>query len=616
VPAPPNDDLANVQELVGAAGSVSGTTVDATVDEPYDPVNDFLNAFQTVWYKLAVPAGWVDNQSVLRLVFAQDPAGNPGIPNLELFSASTFPPASSADWTDLLGVEPTEPVTYDDAAPAEGWFYIGIANQSSGQDRAFDFTLSWMFAHPDPQGIAVAFDTDTLGTAQAWVRIDGPDLPWRVNGYSIQRGRQSELDKTGTGTAAITITDLDGSFDPTNPSSPFAGLLDPFKQTKIMEINPVTDDWRTLFTGFGDWSGELYKTGDIGTVEVELVDGFAVLNNLEMLPASPPRFGTTTPAGSEGDIYFAATSGTAQVRGRINQALTQAGWPAGWRHVFSGNIDLQAVVYARRESLLTVLLDAADAEFPGVANVLMSRIGTLVFRGRYARFNPEAYVATDDDDLRTGLSGTGGRLWFWKAGGRQQTDADATVALVSDVAWSRSETDIINAALALPKDVEESDVPAQLYKDDTSIGVYGWRAGPDMENLLVEAGNTPPGQTAVEECRFFAEYYVENYKEPKTRLPTLTFRGLPLSDPAAEATWGLICGVEIGDVITFESTHFGGASGFGTADWFVEGVRYERRPAQPGVPDITCEVDLSPRGSFAHNPWGTTVDDTDDAPAE
>lgn len=464
----------------------------------------------------------------------------------------------------------------------------------------------------DPQGIAVAFNDDWKTAEPTWTRLDNTG-PWRVQAYTISRGRNSELDRTSTGTATITIADPEGDFDPTNATATFAGDLDPVKQAAITIQNPVTLEWRHLFRGFVmEWPGELHKTGVVEFLNLELADAMALFATAEMTPTSPPTWGDLPPFGFDGDIYFEASAGTEQVRARMHQVLDQFEWPSSLRHLFSGNVDLQAASYTRREPILNVLLDAADAEMSVVSNLFVGRRGDVIFRGRYARFDPDSYISTDDDDLRSGPAGNGGRLWEWSAGGYPEAVADPTVAYISDIAWRRSASDVINAAVALPVAPidDEADVVNHLFKDDTSIDAYGWRFGPNMENLLVEAGNTPPGQTAAEECDFFAEYFVENYKTPKTRITRLVFRGVPVDHPAAAATWGLICGVEIGDPIHIETSHWGGAGGF-DADYFIEGIRYECRPAAPGVPDITLELDVSPATFYSHNPWGTTTDPED-----
>ena len=46
------------------------------------------------------------------------------------------------------------------------------------------------------------------------------------------------------------------------------------------------------------------------------------------------------------------------------------------------------------ESILNVIHDAADAEWPGVANFYIDRYGVVCFHGRNARFDPAATAGT------------------------------------------------------------------------------------------------------------------------------------------------------------------------------------------------------------------------------
>src|SRR3989304_6079654 len=135
------------------------------------------------------------------------------------------------------------------------------------------------------QGVCVAFDSPTLSEFPLWTRLDDPAGPFTVSGFSIERGRAYELDKSGTGTASVTIIDRNASFDPTNASGPFAGKLNPMKQAAIGLRNPVTGAWSTIFRGFvSRWGYDLYQTEDYNVVTLELVDGMDVLANAEMLP--------------------------------------------------------------------------------------------------------------------------------------------------------------------------------------------------------------------------------------------------------------------------------------------------------------------------------------------
>jgi len=51
---------------------------------------------------------------------------------------------------------------------------------------------------------------------------------------------------------------------------------------------------------------------------------------------------------------------------RIIQAIAETDWPASRTRIFTGNIIVQETTYSPGESILTVIDDAAEAEFPGV----------------------------------------------------------------------------------------------------------------------------------------------------------------------------------------------------------------------------------------------------------
>src|SRR4051812_22778631 len=107
-------------------------------------------------------------------------------------------------------------------------------------------------------GVSVAFDADLLELSPTWTRIDADAV---VTGWSIDRGRASEVEKTGTGTATVTIVDKAGTFDPTNSSSAFYGKLNPMKQAAIALYNPVASTWTTIFRGFvAEWLVEIDAT--------------------------------------------------------------------------------------------------------------------------------------------------------------------------------------------------------------------------------------------------------------------------------------------------------------------------------------------------------------------
>lgn len=448
--------------------------------------------------------------------------------------------------------------------------------------------------------VELAFADNWKEDDPTWTDLAAPDGPRLATGVTIERGRDSEFNHTGPGQGTLTMRDLDGSLDPTNTGSAL-GTLDPMRQARIRLRNPVTDTIHHLFRGFvTEILYDLELTARLGHATLELSDAFEPLAHLEMIPntGGDPYFGDAVPDESTGDIYFAETTGEDQAAGRINQALDQAGWPEELRRIFTGNVQLQGQVYARHDQLLAVIADAADAEFPSVSNFFISKDGLASFRGRFARFTPETYQATDDLARDASTS-----ICFWSCGDGITAAADSAVAVLAGLSFRRSATDIINASLVLPKDVDEADVPGILAKDDTSIDAYGWRSE-NYEDLLVLRGDVGP-TTAVEECQKFASAIVANAKDPKTRISKLVFKGRSPDDSLATALWALICGVEIGDVIHVKTSHFDGAGGF-DEDYFVEKISYTIAPLREGDnpwPDITLELDVSPRGFYSFNPY-------------
>lgn len=337
--------------------------------------------------------------------------------------------------------------------------------------------------------VGIAFDDHAFASSPTYTYLAG------VVRCESDRGREYEFEQTQPGIATVVLVDPNGDYDPTNPGSPYSGKLDPSKPAVIDLYDPVAAAWVRQFTGFThEWAASLNLEENNFDVTLTLVDGFDLLARLEMHPDlhtnTNPDFGTTVPAGSEGDIYYdgmgGANGGTLDHVGpddRINQALDDAQWPAGssWRELFTGNVAMQDNVYARRDQLMSVLFDAADAEFPGVSNLFMTKAGKVAFRGRFARFNPAN-------------SNYSGFIDFWSCGDTAAATAGTAVAVIAGLEFRRSADDIYNEALALPDGVEESDVPTAYVSDGTSISTHGPRTR-TYTDLLVYKGEESPSHT-------------------------------------------------------------------------------------------------------------------------
>lgn len=402
-----------------------------------------------------------------------------------------------------------------------------------------------------------------------------------VTGWQIDRGRAYELDKTSVGTASISFVDKLGYLDATNSSSPFYGTIDPLRPAGISLQNPVTGAWSSLFRGYTDaWEYDVYVTESLMTGTIRCVDAFELLAAYEVVPG---RVGSGVPAGSEGNAYYAAQN----VDDRVRAALADAQFPSSMTTVFSGNVTVQNTVYPPRQTILAVMQDAADAEFPGVANIYVSKDGIFTFHGRYARFNPA--------NASYGIA-------HWHAGDLAAIAAGpGNIAPVSSINYSRDKDHIYNAVLATPQGIDDGTAAAanrianQFVSSVSSIASYGPRSL-SFENLLTNT-SLQDGSDDLAETLKFANYYVDNYASPRNRINQVTFRSLPPTDPNATQLWRVMCGVEIGDLIDITVTHPGGG-GFNAEPFFVEGIHYDAKPWTSTYPEVTLTLDLSPQAWF------------------
>jgi hypothetical protein len=442
-------------------------------------------------------------------------------------------------------------------------------------------------------GISLAPEDTALAASPTWERID---TTYNVQGWGIDRGRPNEMSRTDTGTATVELVDRSGDFDPTNSGGAFYGRLTggqpmgPMVPAKIELQNQVTDVWSTLFRGYIaaiQWVP--YRTEQHANVTLELVDGLAFLAACEMAPNGD--FGDGV---DDGNIIFLEDETLDAVQTRINTVLDQAGWPSALRSVFTGNVGLQRTVYAPRATVLSVIQDAADAEFPDIANVYISGPrgevgdappGSLTFHGRYARFHPD----TVEYDIRT-----------WQLGDDAAAQADpANVVRVSPpLVASLDDTLLYTSALATPMDPEgDADFSGQYVTNVTGAAKKGLRTW-SAENLLTAGGEG--GTTAVQETREFANYVCDNFSRPQVRVGQLTIKARPADSVNAPATWALLCNVDISDIVHLTTSH-GGGGGF-DHDFYVEGIHYQARPGGT-IPSVELTLDVSPAGYYDSNPF-------------
>lgn len=439
----------------------------------------------------------------------------------------------------------------------------------------------------DWEGVSVAPGDTMFTVSPTWERLDNrSDL--RVSRIEVERGRQDEFERTDTGTATVIFKDRYGTLDPSNIGGPFGDLVS--RPIGIALRDPVTNAWFPIFRGvIDDYGYNLSPSQQVGEIAITCVDALEYFAGFELAPGIA---GDTPPSGEEGNIFYEDTAGT--VDDRIFQALADASWPTGLSSVFSGNVSVRESTYSPGESMLVVLQEAADAEFPTVANFYIDRFGFFCFHGRYARFDPDAVSAT----------ATHWDFHRWKAGdGAAIVLDDERAQLRPPFGFNRGRSLIRNAALCYPMGIRPTDIPGQIVTDSPSIAVHGVHSWSATDLVILEGTTT--GNTGNQECELYAQYIVENYRDPQNRIEQASFKSLRPTDDRAAATWALLTGVDLSDILDLEITHPGGG-GF-NSEHFIEAINYEIEPLvndlDTGYPAINLTLDLSPAVYWANSPF-------------
>jgi hypothetical protein len=429
-------------------------------------------------------------------------------------------------------------------------------------------------------GVYIAFGSPTLSEDPNYQPISF------VQGWNSDRGRQAELDKTQAGTATISILDQTGIYDPTNPHGPYFGLIGPLAPAQIVSVNPDTGVTEPVFTGFVEtWAYVPDVTEKWMVLTVSFSDGFEPLTRAETVPDSS---GTTV---LQADL----------IDDRITGVLADYGWPPVPTPgpIFSGNVHLQETVYNPQTTLLSVIQDCADAELPNAANFFMDKWGQPAFRGRFARLKPQIYGPRIG-----GMTPPAGfqTINFWEVGDKPAAQTFG-IAPIAEIEWALDLKNVINACLCTPNGIAQKDIEGQLVFDSDSIAQYGTRVLTITDLLTLDSveggdGTGQPSRDANDECKIFAQYYVDNYAQPVETITRLEFHSRDPRDSLGPALWAFICGVEIGDVVKVWTTNPGGG-GFRETQFFVEGIHNVVLPLEGGFLDWTMSLDLTPRAWYS-----------------
>jgi len=196
------------------------------------------------------------------------------------------------------------------------------------------------------------------------------DITNWVYSVSTDRGKNTELDRYKSGTAAIQLHNHNRYFDPTYQESPFAGNLTPRRGIRIL-VDSVP-----IFTGrVADWNIQ-YTPGGGASASLEAVDNFTLLAT-QLVTAG------TVVAETTGDRILAVLN------------MPTVDWPAGEQIIGTGQSTLGSAVLTGEENVLTYLQQVELSEFNGA--LFIDKNGYLVFKDRLEALEaPIAVTFTDD----------------------------------------------------------------------------------------------------------------------------------------------------------------------------------------------------------------------------
>ena len=185
------------------------------------------------------------------------------------------------------------------------------------------------------------------------------DVSNQVDRIDTSRGRNAQADQFQTGQLSLRIVDQSGAFNPQNPSSPYAGLLNPMRKVQI------TATWDSvtypIFSGFitGYSTTTPKDVGEVVYTTITAVDAFRLAQNAQ--------------------VSTVADSGAGQLSGtRINKLLDAISWPSSMRDVDAGQTSLLADPGTPR----TALEAMQTVEISEYGSLYVNASGEFVFQDR------------------------------------------------------------------------------------------------------------------------------------------------------------------------------------------------------------------------------------------
>jgi hypothetical protein len=200
-------------------------------------------------------------------------------------------------------------------------------------------------------GYPLILDSTAYGVLGTNILADNPldvaDITDQVLRVSTRRGRNRILSNFEAGTATVVLNDPNSWFSPSNTLSPYYGKLVPLRKVRIYALYdiPGTPENSVIFSGYiTSYDTNFYEgTNETSTVTLQCVDGFRLLNNVNI---------NTVPGAVANQ-----TSGQ-----RVETLLAQANFPTSMTTIDLGDSLMQADPGGNR-SLLAAIQTVEQSEF-------------------------------------------------------------------------------------------------------------------------------------------------------------------------------------------------------------------------------------------------------------
>jgi hypothetical protein len=371
------------------------------------------------------------------------------------------------------------------------------------------------------------------------------DITAYARGFTCIRGKDNAGDATNPGTAALTLDNTDGRFDPTYTGGAYYPDIVPMVQTRIRAAYDITgaleldhgshgqvgdplqcgtvDVWRGYAS---NWPQEWPGNAD-ATVPVVLVDGHKLLN-LDYVNS-----------GSSGveDVWL----GVEPTGKRIGHLLDRAVWPVAWRHLPVGSNEQPGKNYT--STVLTAIREANEVE-QGTAHITTAGVFELQPYG--VRTGWTTQVTFGDDPGEAPYT-------------------DLGLGYDDDQIWNQAEIDIVDGGQYVRLIQSSIDRYGRRVQRQQSI------AAPLM-NINAGRGS---GYAAQQAAQSQGDAIIDQYVEPFVRVDEITF--MPHKDPTV--LWPAALGLDVGSKITV--TRRPPAGNTITVDCYIEGIEHRVTPGEP-----------------------------------